>query len=1063
MLLNLLTYSNNTIFMLNRSLSKTVFTVLLLCMVHIAFAQSRVNVSGVVKDVSGEPIVGASIIEKGTTNGTSSDINGRFSLSVLPNSTLQISCIGYAGQEVAVGTGQVSFNIVLVEDSTFLEDVVVVGYGVQKKENISGAVAYVGGDVLENRPIANIGEGLQGMIPNLQITQSSLRLGGAANYNVRGTTSLNGGSPLILVDGVVMDPNLVNPNDIESVTVLKDAAASAIYGARAAYGVVLLTTKKGKEGKPVVNFTAQASTGRPTYLPKELDSWTYVNYMNLINHNAGGANWFDDRLMTYVKNYYFDPDNNPDYFYDPAIDTDGYYYFCGNTDWTDVMYKNSLMQQYGANLRGGSDRTRYYASYGFMDQKGFISGFDDKYKRHTVNVDLTSDVVSWLTVGAKVKYTHTDTSTPVQNSWKLQTFTEVFPLLPIYLPESPNYPSHSYAVHKNWDNPLASLTGGSSDTQVNDIWLTGTGVIRPAKGWNINVDYTYNAYSSNKQNNVQKIYEYKPDGSYWLYPHTATNSAESQNNNNYYTALNVYTDYTISLGKNNFKVMVGYNQEIKTTSSFSAKRRELIDNEKPIINLATGDMSMSGTKSSWAVQGVFARLNYNYAEKYFLELNGRYDGSSRFAKGKRFDFFPSFSVAWRLGQEGFMEAASWIDELKLRASYGNLGNQTVGGDFPYLATYGINTSQNYLIGGSKGVAISAPGIVSSNFTWETVTQWNAGLDYAFLANRLSGSFDIYTRYTIGMLTAGQPLPGVLGTSVPQENAADLKTSGWEFSLGWKDHAGDFFYGANFVLSDSRAFITKFNNPTKQIGKHYVGEELGEIWGFSADGLFQSQSEVDNAPDMRAINGQPRNTGDVAFKDINGDGVVNYGQNTVDDPGDRKIIGNNNPRFQYGLTLNAEWKGFDLTLFLQGVGKRDVFPTSKFFGASGEWDLPLRDNLDFYREADDFFDANTTNALLPRPYMNGDHGNRTTSTLFLQNAAYLRLKQISLGYTLPRSIVQKLSVSNARVYFTGQNLLTFTGLSKIYDPEVFNGGVVYALDNGGYPVSKQYTFGISVSF
>ena len=1044
------------------SLLKTLCVgLVLLCSPLMSFAQT--TVTGQITDEAGVAVPGATVSVSGTTNGAVSDANGKYSISGVPaNAALTFSCIGYLTQEISVSNRSV-INVALIEDIELIEEVVVVGYGVQKKENLSGAVAYVGGDVLENRPIASIGEGLQGVIPNLQITQGSFRLGAGANYNVRGTTSLNGGGPLILVDGVVMDPNLVNPNDIESVTVLKDAAASAIYGARAAYGVILMTTKKGKEGAPVVSFSAQVSTGMPTYLPHELDSWTYVNYMNLINRNAGGSNFFDDRLMQYTKNYYFDPENNPDWFFDPAIETDGYYKFCGNTDWADVMYKNSSMQQYGANLRGGTDKVKYYASYGYMDQKGFTKGFDDKYKRHTFTMDITSDVASWITVGAKVKYTHTDTNTPVENSWKLKTFTEVFPLLPIYLPDSENYPKGSYAVHANWDNPLASLTGGSSKTQINDMWLTGTLVLRPAKGWTINADYTYNAYGRNLQNAVQKIYEYKPDGSFWLYPHTSTNSAEQQNNNDYYNALNVYTDYTLSLGKNNFKVMVGYNQEVKTTNYFKAKRKELIDNEKPIIDLATGDMSVGGNQSSWAVQGIFARFNYNYDEKYFLEMNGRYDGTSKFAPGNRFAFFPSVSAAWRIGKEDFMESVDWLDELKIRGSYGNLGNQAVGGDFPYLATYGINTSQDYLLGGSKGVAISAPGLVSSNFTWETVTQWNAGLDYAFLGNRLSGGFDIYTRYTKGMLTSGQPLPGVLGTGVPNENAADLKTQGWEFSLEWKDNIDDFQYGAKFVLSDSRTFITRFENPTKQIGKHYVGEELGEIWGFHADGLFLSQSELDNAPDMTAINGTPRNLGDVYFKDVNGDGKVNYGDNTVDNPGDRSIIGNNSPRYQYGINLNAAWKGFDLTLFFQGVGKRDIFPNSKYFGASGEWDLALNDNLDFYREADEFWDANTTTAVLPRPYINGDHGNRTTSDLYLQNAAYLRLKQLSFGYTLPKSFLNKIKISSARVYFTGQNLLTFTKLSKIFDPEVYNGGVVYALDNGGYPVSKQYTFGINISF
>ena len=1049
------------------SLRRFFFVICMLCLFS-SVAVAQITITGTVSDITGESMPGVSISLKGTGTGTMSDLDGHYSLSVPnANSALTFSFIGYVTQEITVGN-KTLINVQMKEDIQSIDEVVVVGYGVQKKVNLSGAVAQVNGDVLENRPITNIGQGLQGVIPNLQITPGSNRLGGSANFNVRGETSINGGGPLILVDGVVMDPNLVNPNDIASITVLKDASSAAIYGARAAYGVVLMTTKKGQANmKPIISVNASVSTSAPTVLPKGMDSWHYANYMNLISRNAGGGDHFDARQMGYIKRYYDDPKNNPSAYYDPAIDTDeSFYKFCGNTDWMDLMYKNSAMQQYGINLRGGSDKTRYYVSYGFMSQTGVLKTYDDQYKRHTINMDITSDIFKWLTFGAKVKYTHSYQDTPSTTigwGWKFTTGNMISPLLPLYLPDSDKYPENSYAAANAFDNPFAANTGGSKTSKVNDLWVTGTVVLRPLKDLNINTEFTFNPYSWSETNTNRLVTQYKADGTTFLYPHTNPNGVQEQNSNDYYTALNIYADYTKSFSRHNFKVMLGYNQEIKTHKWAQAIRKGLIDNDFPILNLATGEQTVNGDQSSWAVQGVFGRINYDFDERYLFEVSGRYDGSSKFASGKRFALFPSFSAAWRIGKENFMSDISFLSDLKVRASYGSLGNQNVGGDFPYLASYGINTNQGYIVDGSKGVAIGAPGLVSPNFTWEKVTQWNVGLDWGFFNYRLSGSFDFYNRFTKGMLTDGQPLPGVLGASVPRENAADLKTVGWEFTLGWKDRIGDLNYSASFVLSDSQGEVTKFDNPTRQIGKHYAGEKFGEIWGFKTDGLFQTQEQLDHAPDMTALNGESRNLGDVRFRDIDGDGKVDFGDNTVNNPGDRSILGNSTPRYQYGITLGVEWKGIDFTVFFQGVGKRDWFPGGEFFGNSDQWGIPLVAAGDFWREGDEVWSENTTGALLPRPYINGDHGNRQTSDRYLQDASYLRLKQLSIGYTFPKKWISKIALNSARIYFTGQNLLTFTGLSKIYDPEVYNGGVVYLANNHEYPVSRTYSVGINVSF
>lgn len=1041
----------------------------LLCMLFVTtIAMAQLKVTGVVNDTYGEGIPGVSVRVKGSSIGTLTDIDGRFSMEVPnKNDVLQFSFIGYVSQEKLVGD-QENINVIMAEDIQVIDEVVVVGYGVQKKVNLSGAVTQVGGEILENRPITNIGQGLQGVIPNLQITPGSNRLGGGSNFNVRGETSLNGGGPLILVDGVVMDSNLVNPNDIENITVLKDASASAIYGARAAFGVVLITTKKGKSNmKPVINFNTSFSTSKATRLPKTMDSMHYATYMNLISRNAGGSDYFDARQMGYIQRYYEDPENNPSAYYDPAIDTsDAYFRFCGNTDWMDLMYKNSHMQQYGVNLRGGSEKTKYYVSYGFMNQSGVLTTYDDKFKRHTVNIDITSDVFDWLTIGAKVKYSHTNIDTPSTTlgwGWKFTTGNLITPLLPLYLPDSDLYPKNTYAAANSFDNPFAANTGGSKITKTNDLWVTGSIQVRPLKDLNINADFTYNPYANNVTNVNKVVTQYKADGTTFTYPHTNPNGVEQSNNSDYYTALNVYADYFKSFGKHHAKIMVGYNQEIKTTNWFQSRRKGLISNDFPILDLATGEQNSNGNQSSWAVQGIFGRFNYDYDEKYLLEISGRYDGSSKFAEGKRFAMFPSFSVAWRISKEKFLEKVNVLNDLKVRVSYGGLGNQNVGENFPYLATYGINTNHGYIIGNAKGVAISAPGLVSPNFTWEKVYQWNVGFDWGLFDYRLTGSFDFYNRFTKGMLTDGQPLPGVLGTNVPRENAADLKTVGWELSLGWKDRIGDLKYNVSFVLSDAQGEITRFDNPTKQIGKRYKGEKLGELWGFETEGLFQTQEQLDHAPDMTDLNGEDRNLGDVIYKDLDGNGKVDFGDNTVNNPGDRRILGNSTPRYQYGINLGAEWKGFDLTLFFQGVGKRDWFPGGEFFGNTDQWGIPLEDASNFWRKGDSFWSDNTTSAYLPRPYINGDHGNRHTSDRYMQNAAYLRLKQLSLGYTFPRRLISRIGLSSAHIYITGQNLLTFTKLSDIYDPEVFSGKVVYVANNHEYPVSKSYSVGLNIAF
>ena len=690
---------------------------------------------------------------------------------------------------------------------------------------------------------------------------------------------------------------------------------------------------------------------------------------------------------------------------------------------------------------------------------------DDKYNKYNANVNISSNITKWLNVSAKIAHTYTDELHPTGGTTAMNSTAysglssysgmmkgDLSPLMPV------KHPDGHYAGQGSYTNPVAIMEqGGNAQYKQNDLWMTGAVKITPIKGLVINADYTWNFYGKSSNQHVQNFYDYTAvPGTENYYPWTNPSSVTVTNNDDYYNAFNAFAEYTFSLKeKHNFKVMVGYNQENKHKKYHYAGRKNLIDSSNPSLNLAYGDMAMNGSETHWSVNGFFARINYDYKGKYLLELNGRYDGSSKFPHGDRYAFFPSASVAWRVSEEKFWEPIrGWFDNFKLRASYGSLGNQALDesryGNFPYLATYGINTKYGALLNGTRPVAVSVPGLVSASFTWETVNQIDFGFDASFFGGRLNTSFDWYRRNTKDMLTAGQALPAVLGTSVPQENAADMKTVGWEVSLEWNDRLSNGFgYHIKGVLSDYQASITKFSNPTKLLGTHYVGEKLNEIWGYVSNGLFQSDEDA-KAADQSYLSGGSWGAGDVKYEDLNNDGKIDIGKNTLDDSGDRKIIGNSTPRYSYGITAGFDYKGFDFEMFWQGIGKRDYWlGGSQFWGFTDEWCTPLTSSLDYWTE-------DNRDAYFPRLHHYGvNGGNHQVSTRYLQNAAYLRLKNVVLGYTIPRSITEKVKISRLRVFVQGENLLTFTPLIDSYDPETLN--------NMTYPINKKISVGLNLTF
>ena len=1034
------------------------------------WAQNK-QISGTVTDEKGTPLPGVSVQIKSTTRGVATDFDGKYSIEASQGNVLLFSSMGYASQEKTVGKGGNSLiiNVKLKEDTQELGEVVVVGYGSQKKENLTGAIATVDAKVLESRPLTTIGQGLQGVIPNLNITTSNGRPGSGSSFNIRGYTSLNGGSPLVLVDGVQMDPNQINPNDVENVTVLKDAASAAIYGGRAAFGVVLITTKKGKKETPMqINISSDYSITRPTRLPDLVNSVEYLQmYMEAdrtgrATGSGVGSQNFTDTDLQKAKEYLANPTPANSVYIDPN-DARKYRYV-GNTNWIKEMYPGWASQtQNNISLSGGTNKTTYLASVGMFSEDGLFKKAKQKFERYNITLNINTDITKWLSLHLKSTVNHKDNDQPanVGRGFSAERFaTDVKPLMPVY------HPDGHFSGQGNFTNPFAVIATGARDTyKSDDIWITSGFTLTPIKNVKIVGDYTWNPYHMNSKNNVKMFKEYgaptdgtsiyDPDKATDLgyYPHNNPATVYEANSHDLYKAANIYAQYENTFAeKHYFKAMVGYNQESKHNESFSVQVKNLVNQDYPFLKLNNDDKPSVGSGiSDWALIGSFFRLNYVYNQKYLVEVNGRYDGSSRFSRENRYVFSPSASLGWRISKEKFFEPInSVVSDLKFRVSYGKLPNQQVNALYPYLPTMPYGNQTGYIFGTQQLPYVSAPGLVSNNFTWEEVATRNFGVDFGFLNNRLTGSFDYYIRNTTGMLVNGLALPAVLGVGAPQRNAADLETKGFELTLGWHDAIGeDFKYGVSFNLADSRSFITKYDlNPTGSLGDYYVGREIGEIWGYTTEGLYQTDEDAAKL-DKTKLAGYKWLAGDVKYKDLNNDGKIDYGKNTLDDHGDLSVIGNNQARYTFGLNLNAEYKGFDFTVFFQGVGKRDYMLNDVYFWGfsnADEWSVPATNQLDHWT-------PENPNAYYPRLRFGG-WGNTRTQTRYMQDASYIRLKQITLGYTLPKEVLSNIGLQNLRLFITGQNLCEWTKLIKSYDPELLS---------QNYPINRVITIGVQARF
>ncbi|MCD2422634.1 SusC/RagA family TonB-linked outer membrane protein [Niabella pedocola] len=1028
------------------------------------------RVTGQVTGEGGRPLAGVSIRIKGTSVGVVTAEDGRFFIDAPENGTLEFSYVGYITREVKINATDLG-NIQLVPGDKNLDEIVVVGFGVQKKVNLTGAVDMITSKQLESRPIANLGAGLQGLIPNLNITISNGRATTNPNFNIRGFTSINGGDPLIIVDNIpytMAEVARINPNDVETVSVLKDAAAGAIYGARASFGVVLITTKKAKGSK--LNVALNAMVGYRS-LGKLPDFITDPYEVMDIKNEAGKPlyNLYPEAAREYAKKRSEDP-SLPAVIISPTNANNWAYY--GSTDWLKEAYNNSA-PTYNANLSISkrSDKLSYYFSGDYYRQDGLLKFGNDTYKRYNVRGKIDFDVTRWLRFSNNTLLTSTDYEAPV--SLDGDFFWNVNRTNSLDVPKNPD---------GSWTSAGASVLGvlqegGRRRDKLNEFLTTFSAKAALIENvWDFNADATFRRGSGLiRSYDVPVAYKTGPNNPVqYTFANTGT-WAQDENTTTAYNVFNIYTDFHKNFGAHYLQALVGFNQEYFNYNNFWTRRTGLISPSLPSVATSTGTVTNNETIRDWAVQGVFSRLAYNYREKYLLELNSRYDGSSRFPSGKRWGYFPSASAGWVLSQERFFEPvkqALALDLFKLRGSYGTLGNQASVSEYGYIPTMS-NGQVGYILGTGRPQAVYAPGAVSDNFSWESIATVNLGIDLALLRNRLSVNFDKYTRYTNDMLIAGKTLPAVFGTAVPQENAGDLKTKGWELRVNWRDNgelAGSpFWYNLALTLADSRSWITRFDNPTKSLGgsfgNNYVGREIGEIWGADIIGFFKDAADITNSPNQTAMGTDDQSykfyPGDPKFADRNGDGKVDMGKKTVDDPGDMHIIGNNRARLPYSADLSAGWKGVDLRIFVQGIGKRDWYPGASniyFWGVFAQpWTNPTVQNGDYWTpdNPDAYFPA-------VRAYSAEDGYQQLgiPNKRYLQNGAYMRVKNVTLGYTLPQTLLRKAGLDKVRFYVSAENIFEISHIKVKLDPESLGDG---NRPQAAYPFQRTYSFGVNMNF
>jgi len=1025
-----------------------------------------VRISGKVLDTNNMPLPGVNVKVKGEKLATVTDGNGKFTLEAPDNSALVFSFIGFTTKEIRATQGS-EMIIHLQARQNDLNDVVVVAYGTQKKINLTGAVDQIGPKQLIDRPVTNIGDALQGLMANLNITTGT---GGGApdatkSINVRGftgfsSTSTTGGNlsgPLILVDGVETDINSLNPNDIESVTLLKDAASSALYGSRAPNGVLLITTKQVKRNQaPQLSYNNNFSYAQPIDVPVMSNSLVFANTFNEANVNSGGGLFFSQSNINRIIAYMNNPSGTPT----TIAQSNGVWAAYGggnaNNDWFKIYLKKwSPSQQQNFSVSGGSEKINYFVGVGTENQNGLFNYFSDSYKRDNLRANVTADINKYITFSVKTSFAQENDNSPYNGGANtgynfFHQIARTWPIIPLYDPNGGLDPS-SY---------LAQIQqGGRNVSRSNLSSISGDVTIKPLPGWNITGHYSYNYTSYNINSSILPFYTATVAN-----PQTVSTTISSVNEDyqlSSYYMYNFFTSYEKHLGGNYFKIQVGEQAEQKTYSELSGNAQGLYNLSQPSISLSDGIQSTADNGYSWATNSLIGRLNYNYQEKYLVEVNSDYMGTSLFPTDTRYHVFPSASAGWNISKEGFFKPlAKSIDNLKFRASYGSLGDisslLSAGNYYPYISNLPVTapTGTSWIFSPSTGgrqPAISNPGLVSPTITWTKPSELDLGMDVTFLTD-FSATFDWYNKHITDQLAPASTPPATLGATAPQINNAASTTKGWDLTVTWQHQFNQVHLMARATLSHYSGKIDQYSgNPTDFINQPYAGEQMGAIWGFKTLGKFQSQAQIAKAPSQTAISGSTWYPGDIQYADLNHNGKIDYGNGTATNPGDEEVIGNSTPKYFYGFTTGASWKGIDLSIFIQGQGPADYMPTNEYF-----WNITSTYQSMVTPKIADRWTPSNPNGYFPRlDLAHGAAKNEVAQSGYLLNTAYMRLKNVQLGYTFPDRLTQKFHIYQLRLYTSVENLLTVSGAfaHQYVDPELLQSTEEI------YPLERTFSFGV----
>lgn len=1061
---------------------------------------STIDISGVVVDQTGEPMIGASVLVKGSKVGVSTDFDGNYTLNNVPaDGIITFSYIGFNTVEIKASDSEALKHVILSEDSQILSEVVVVGYGTQKRANLTGAVNTISGDDINNRPVASAAGALQGADPSVNITFNTGSLDSDYAIDIRGVASVNGGTPLVMCDGMEVSLNQINPNDIESISILKDASASAIYGAKASSGVILITTKSGKDSDGKVNVSYNGRFGWRQNTTSTDFIHTGYDHVSIVNQfyepYQGKLMWgYSDEEMQMLYDRRNDKTEKPERPWAIRND-DGKLRFYANYDWYNYFYRKTRPEtEHNVSITGGNQKLNYFVSGRFLSQDGIFNIYKDNYKNYSFRAKLNAQLYSFVRYSANVNFNVTDYKYAGYYDEQMTIHSLQSNINSAVMPRTPEGAVVQYVnTITGANSPLGAGHAGfltaneARNSRGNkDLVITNQLDFDITKDLVLTASYAYRYRNRiNQRRSMPFDYEDKNGVTKTFTSGSIYDYYQELHNNINRHSVNVYATYTHTWkDAHHFTAVGGVQYEDHRNTQLSVKKNDLLSKDLSSFSVATGESTVTQTIAAYRTLGYFTRVNYDYEGKYLFEASGRFDGTSRFAENDRWGFFPSASVGWRMSSEDFWEPlSSFWNNSKLRFSVGSLGNQQVATYAYFDQIYTDKIMTNYTFDGinrANYASVSDP--ISSNLTWETVTTYNFGLDLNFLNSRLTANADIFIRDTKNMLTESLTLPSVFGAKTPKENCADLRTNGWELYVRWNDGfnlAGKRFnYGISASIGDYKSKITKYNNPDRLISSYYEGMTLGEIWGYKVAGLFASdeaaaeyQSRInDKAVNQRVYNSKKDaylRAGDVEFIDLDKDNVISEGSGTVDDPGDMRIIGNNLPRYSYSFRTDINYAGFDISAFFQGVGKQDWYPTTYAYDFWGPYSFP---SLSFIHKdfMENVWSEENPNAYFPRPrgyasYSGGALG--VKNDRYIQDASYLRLKNLTIGYTVP--LTSNKVFQSIRFYFSGENLFYWSPMkkyNKTVDPELTNTSSTYNAGSGvGYGFSRSFSIGLDVKF